>query len=75
VDIAQEVIDAVGQDGARQLVNVLAAPDENRADLIARMFQRPELQTLGETLAVLDEDEYTRMQLVVALRERLKKKR
>ena len=75
MDIALEVIDAVGQDGARELVNVLAAPDDTRADLISEMFERPELQTLAETLAVLDEDAYTRMQLIVALRERLKKKR
>lgn len=75
MDIAQEVIDAVGRDGARELVNVLSSPDGVRADLIAQMFEGSELQTLAQTLALLDEDEFTRMQLVVALRERLKKKR
>jgi hypothetical protein len=70
-DITQQVIDALGEPAARELLDVLTRSEEDRAAVIGRLFQRDDMQIVAQALTDLEEDEFTRMQLIVALRERL----
>lgn len=67
-DIARRVVAAVGEAGARELLDVLTRSDEDRAALIGRLSLRADGEWLAELLIDLEEDEPARLQLVAALR-------
>jgi hypothetical protein len=50
------VADAVKEAGAAELLDVLTAPDADRAALIGRIHQREDAEWLAELLIALEED-------------------
>lgn len=66
--IGARIVAAVGEAGARELLDVLTRPDGDRAALIGRLHQRADGEWLAELLIDLEEDEPARLQLVAALR-------
>lgn len=66
--VARPVIEAVGPEGARELLDVLTRPDANRAALIGGLSLRADGEWLAELLIDLEEDEPARLRLVAALR-------
>jgi hypothetical protein len=67
-DIDSRSVVAVGEAGARELLDVLARPDADRAALIGRLHQRPDTDWLAEVLTDLEVDEIARLHMVEALR-------
>jgi hypothetical protein len=67
-DISVRIVAAVGEAGARELLDVLTRPDADRAALIGRLHQREDAEWLAELLIDLEEDEPARLRLVAALR-------
>ena len=68
-EIASRVVAAVGEAGARELLDALTQPEADRAALIGRLHQREDAAWLAEMLIDLEEDEAARLRLVAALRE------
>jgi hypothetical protein len=70
-DIGGRVITAVGEAGARELLDVLTRQEAERAALIGRLALRADAEWLAELLIDLEEDEPARLHLVAALRQAL----
>jgi hypothetical protein len=67
-NVAERVISAVGEAGARELWDVLTRPDADRAALIGRLSLRADGEWLAEVLIDLDVDEPARLHMIEALR-------
>jgi hypothetical protein len=67
-DIRSRVIGAVGEAGARELLDVLTRSEADRAALIGRLSLRADAEWLAELLLDLEVDEVARLHLVEALR-------
>jgi len=65
------VVEAVGDRGARELLDALTRPQEDRARLIGRFSQRVDALWLSEVLIDLELDEVARLNLVAGLRQAL----
>ena len=61
-DIRSRVIGAVGEAGARELLDVLTRSGADRAALIGRLLLRADGEWVAELLIDLEEDEPARMQ-------------
>ena len=61
------VVLAVGEDGARELLDALTRPEADRAALIGRVAQRDDAAWLAELLTDLEVDEVARLHLIAAL--------
>jgi hypothetical protein len=70
-DWAARVVAAVGEDGARELLDVLSRPDADRAALIGRLYAREDATKLAELLIDFEDDEPARLHLVAPLRRGL----
>jgi hypothetical protein len=66
-DIGARIVAAVGEDGARELLDVLTRPEADRAALIGRIHQRQDAAWLAELLIDLGEDEPARLRLLASL--------
>jgi hypothetical protein len=66
--IAGRVVAAVGEHGARELLDVLTRSEADRAALIGRLSLRADGGWLAEILIDLEEDELARLHLTEALR-------
>ena len=55
-EIAARVVAALGEAGARELLDALTPPDADRAALIGRLHQRADTEWLAEVLIDLEED-------------------
>lgn len=66
---ARNIADVLGDANARELLQVLELPDEERLDLIAHLYQRDDGQALAEILSELelDPDDPTRLRLMGGL--------
>jgi hypothetical protein len=67
----KRIIDALGEGGARELLDVLTRSDADRAALIGRLHGRDDARWLAEMLTDIEVDELARLQLVEALRDML----
>jgi hypothetical protein len=69
-DIGQRVVAALGEDDARELLEVLERSDADRAALIGRLHVRDDAAWLAELLMDLEDDvgEIARLRLIDALR-------
>jgi hypothetical protein len=67
-EIATRVIAAVGEAGARELLDALTRPEADRAALIGRLALRDDAEWLAELLTDLEVDEVARLNMVNALR-------
>lgn len=67
-EIHRRVVAAVGEAGARELLDVLTQPDADRAAMIGRLSLHGDGEWLAELLIDLEEDEPARLRLVAALR-------
>jgi hypothetical protein len=69
-DVGARVVAALGESGARELLEVLERPDADRAALIGRLHARDDAAWLADLLMDLEDDvgEITRLRLVDALR-------
>lgn len=56
-ELRSRVIEAVGEAGARELLDVLRRPEADRAALIGRLSLRADAGWLAELLIDLEEDE------------------
>ncbi len=70
-DVGDRVINALGPAASRELLDVLARPEEQRAALIGRLSQRDDASWLADILIELEVDEPARLQLAEAIRRRL----
>lgn len=68
-EIAERIVAAVGEAGAREFLDILTRSQAERAVLIGRLHQRAHAEWLAELLIDLEEDEAARLQLVAALRQ------
>ena len=62
------IVAAVGEGGARELLDVLTRPEADRAALIGRLSQRDDAAWLAEVLTDLEVDEVARLQMIDGLR-------
>jgi hypothetical protein len=69
--LAPRVVAAVGEEGARELLDVLTRPDRDRAALIGRLHVREDGTWLAELLIDLETDDVARLNLIAALRASL----
>jgi hypothetical protein len=69
IDLGARVVAALGEAGARELLDVLTRSEADRAALIGRLSLRADAEWLAELLIDLEEDEPARLHLVAALRE------
>lgn len=67
-EIATRVVAAVGEAGARQLLDVLTRREADRAALIGRLAQGADGGWFAEVLTDLEVDEVARLHMVEALR-------
>lgn len=69
-NIGPRIVAAIGEAGARELLDVLTRPDDERAAMIGRLHQRDNARWLAELLIEIesDPDDITRLQLIDALR-------
>jgi len=69
-DVGERVVAALGEPGARELLEVLERSDAERAALIGRLHVRDDAAWLAELLMDLEDDvgEIARLVLVDALR-------
>jgi hypothetical protein len=67
-DFGRRIVGAVGESGARELLDILTRSEEDRAALIGRLHVRADGEWLAELLADLEEDEVAGLRLVDALR-------
>ena len=72
-DVGQRVVNALGEQGAHELLGILERPDADRAALIGRMYARNDARWLAELLMDLEDDmgEIARLLLVDALKREL----
>jgi hypothetical protein len=70
-DIGARVVAAVGEAGARELLDSLTRPEADRAALIGRLAQRNDAAWLAELLTDLEVDEVARLHMAEALRREL----
>jgi hypothetical protein len=70
----QRVVEAVGDRGARELLDALTRPQVDRASLIGRLSQREDGSWVSDVLIHLEIDEVARLTLVASLRQALSKK-
>jgi hypothetical protein len=68
-DIRARVAGAVGEGGARELLDVLTRSEADRAALIGRLSLRADAGWLAELLIDLEEDGPARLHLIEALRQ------
>jgi hypothetical protein len=70
IDVGARVVAALGEPGARELLEVLERSDEERASLIGRLHARDDARWLAELLIELEDDlgEIARLRLVNGLR-------
>jgi len=68
-EIGRRVVAAVGDAGARELLDALTRPEAERAALIGRLAVRDDAAWLAEVLTDLEVDEIARLHLVAALRQ------
>jgi hypothetical protein len=64
------VVAALGEQGARELLEILERPDTDRASLIGRLYLRDDARWLAEILIDLEDDsgEMARSQMIDGLR-------
>jgi hypothetical protein len=81
-DVRDRVVAALGEPGARELLEVLERSDQDRAALIGRLLGREDARWLAELLIDLEDDvgEIARLRLVHELRpasrgDRLRRRR
>jgi hypothetical protein len=69
-DLGPRAIDALGEDGARELLDVLTRSEPDRAELIGQLNQREDAGWLAELLMDIesDPDDITRLELIRSLR-------
>jgi hypothetical protein len=69
--VGDRVVAALGQPGARELLEVLERSDEERAALIGRLYARDDARCLAELLIDLEDEcgEIARLVLVDELRQ------
>ncbi len=70
-EVGIRVVNALGPAAARELLDVLMRPEDDRAALIGRLSQRDDASWLAELLIELEVDELARLQLAEAIRRRL----
>jgi hypothetical protein len=70
-DIGARIVAAVGEAGARELLDSLTRPEADRAALIGRLAQRNDAAWLAELLTDLEVDEVARLHMAEALRREL----
>ena len=72
-DVGARVVAALGEPGARELLDVLERSDADRAALIGRLHVRDDAQWLAKLLIDLQDDvgEIARLRLVDALRRKV----
>jgi hypothetical protein len=70
-DLGSRIVEAPGEGGARELLDVLTRSEADRAALIGRLHQREDARWLAELLTDLEVDEIARLQLVEGLRRAL----
>jgi hypothetical protein len=66
--IGARTVAAVGDAGARELLNALTRPEPERAALVGRLSARQDTVRLGELLTDLEVDEVARLPVREALR-------
>lgn len=67
-EIASRVVAAVGEAGARELLDVPTRSESDHAAMIGRLSLRADAEWLAELLIDLEEDEPARLHLMNALR-------
>jgi hypothetical protein len=67
-DIRVRIVAAIGEEGARELLDVLTRSEADRAALIGRLSLRADGEWLAEVMMDLEEDEPARLWLVAALK-------
>lgn len=72
VDVGQRVVAALGEPGARELLDVLERSDADRAALIGRLYAEDDARWLAELLVDLEDEvgEMARLRLVQPLAEK-----
>jgi hypothetical protein len=72
-DLGARIVEAVGEPGARELLDVLTRPEADSAALIGRLHERDDGAWLAELLMTIesDPDDVTRMRIIGALRRTL----
>jgi hypothetical protein len=73
-DVGARVVAALGEGGARELLEVLERSDADRAALIGRLFVREDAQWLAELLMDMEDEvgEIARLRLVDAIRREVR---
>jgi hypothetical protein len=66
--IGLDIIEAVGREGAAELLDGITRPEADRAALIGRLSLRDDARWLAEVLIDLETDEPARLQMAEALR-------
>jgi hypothetical protein len=66
--VRARIVGAVGEGGARELLDVLTRSEADRAALIGRLSLRADTEWLAELLIDLEEDEPARLHLIEGLR-------
>jgi hypothetical protein len=67
-EIGGRIVAAVGETGARELLDAITRPEADRAALIGRLVQRNDAAWLAELLTDREVDEVARLRMVEALR-------
>ena len=72
-DAGSRVVAALGEPGARELLQILEWPDADRAALIGRLYAREDARWLAGLLIDLEDDlgEIARLRLAASLRRTL----
>ena len=70
-NLGKQIVAILGEEGARELMDVLDRSEEERAHLIGRLLAREDTTTLGEALLEVesDPDDIRRMRLIDALEQ------
>jgi hypothetical protein len=72
-DVGERVVAALGESGARELLEVLERSDAERAEPVGRLHARDEARWLAELLMELEDDvgEVVRLRLIDAVRREI----
>ena len=73
LDSGQRIVQLLGLPAAQAFLDVLTRSDEDRADVVRRLFAREDARWLAEVLMDIEEepDDLTRMRLIAELQEAL----
>jgi hypothetical protein len=70
--VAGRIVAALGEAGARELLDVLTRSEANRVALVGWLSLRADADWLAELLIDLEEDEIARLHLIEAIRRRVR---